>query len=43
MQKNSLSRQSPYLIRIDPIHAVMEPVLVVVKEDLLAEFLPRSD
>ena len=27
MQKNSLSRQSPYLIRIDPIHAVMEPVL----------------
>src|SRR5580692_10632992 len=31
MQKNSLSRQSPYLVRIDPIHAVMEPVL-----DLLA-------
>ena len=27
MQKNSLSRQSPYLVRIDPIHAVMEPVL----------------
>ena len=26
MQKNSLSRQSPYLVRIDPIHAVMEPV-----------------
>jgi hypothetical protein len=28
MQKNSLSRQSPYLVRIDPIHAVMEPVLL---------------
>lgn len=30
MQKNSLSRQSPYLVRIDPIHAVMEPVLYTV-------------
>src|SRR6476660_3774071 len=30
MQKNSLSRQSPYLVRIDPIHAVMEPVLPFV-------------
>jgi hypothetical protein len=29
MQKNSLSRQSPYLVRIDPIHAVMEPVLCI--------------
>src|SRR6202166_1385817 len=30
MQKNSLSRQSPYLVRIDRIHAVMEPVSVSV-------------
>ena len=34
MQKNSLSRQSPYLVRIDPIHAVMEPVLVTVTTNL---------
>ena len=49
MQKNTPSRQSPCLIRIDPIHAVMEPVLeqaqscIEAQQDKLAALELRAE